>query len=82
MFPQTNVWNKRVVTLPVHPSSDALFASIGLDDHVHAHFGSGTWNGGPIGIPVTIVGSSRRRFLVRFRYADESDPGPYPIRGA
>jgi len=79
VLPQTNVWNKRVDALPVHPSSDALVASIGLDDHVHADFGSGSWNGGPIGIPVTIVGSGQRRFPVRFRYADESDPGPYPI---
>ncbi len=79
VFPATNVWNKRVDALPLHPDSDALVASIGLDDHLHADFGSGTWDGGPIGIPVTVVGRSQRRVPVRFRYADESDPGPYPI---
>ena len=46
---------------------------------MHADFGSGTWDGGPIGIPITVVGSSQRRSHVRFAYADESDPGPYPI---
>jgi hypothetical protein len=29
--------------------------SIGVDEHVHADFGSGRWEGGPIGIPFTTV---------------------------
>jgi hypothetical protein len=44
-----------------------------------ADFGSGTWEGGPIGIPFTVVPPGQPRVLVRFGYAAESDPGPYPI---
>jgi hypothetical protein len=79
ILPRTNVWNKRVDALPLHPRSDEIVAAIGADDYVHADFGSGLWNGGPIGIPVTVVAKSQRRVPVRFRYADESDRGPYPI---
>lgn len=51
----------------------------GADLHVHADFGSGLWDGGPIGIPVTVVDGSQPTFFVDFLYGDESDPGPYPI---
>jgi hypothetical protein len=46
---------------------------------VHADFGSGKWDGGPIGIPFDVV--SRRTPLrhVSFGYADESDRVRYPI---
>jgi hypothetical protein len=79
VFPRTNVWNKPVDRLPIAANSEAIVAAIGLDDHVHADFGSGLWDGGPIGIPVTVVGRSTPRSRVRFEYADESDRGPYPI---
>ena len=43
-------------------------------------FGSGTWDGGPIGIPYNVVaGSQVPHYDVDFYYPDESDPGPYPI---
>ncbi len=79
VFPATNAWNQRVDRLPVARSSKTLIRSIGLAAHVHADFGSGTWDGGPIGIPYTVVGPGQRRVPVRFDYADESDRGPYPI---
>jgi hypothetical protein len=79
VFPRTNVWNKPVDALPVHPNSDAIVDAIGAGDSMHADFGSGLWNGGPIGIPITVVDNDQRRVPVRFRYADESDRGPYPI---
>jgi hypothetical protein len=79
LFPRTNVWNKPVDKLRVAPNSRAVVNAIGPADHVHADFGSGLWNGGPIGIPVTVVGRTQRRSAVRFDYADESDRGPYPI---
>lgn len=79
LFPADNVWNRRVDTLPVAASSDAIVASIGLDEHVHADFGSGLWEGGPIGIPVTVVRGTQRRVRVSFEYAAESDRGPYPL---
>jgi hypothetical protein len=79
VFPASSVWNKRVDRLPVAGNSSAIVGSIGAGRNVHADFGSGLWNGGPIGIPITVVGSSTPRRAVRFDYADESDRGPYPI---
>ena len=54
-------------------------ASIGADEPVHPDFGSGLWAGGPIGIPYTTAGVETPAVPVSFYYADESDPGPYPI---
>jgi hypothetical protein len=79
LFPATNVWNKPVDKLPLRPSSRRIVRSIGADRSLHADFGSGKWNGGPIGIPVTVVDSSQPTSEVDFHYAEESDPGPYPI---
>jgi hypothetical protein len=79
VFPSDNPWNRRIDRLPVAAGSDAIVRSIGVDDHMHADFGSGLWEGRPIGIPVTVVGRSTPRSRVSFEYADESDRGPYPI---
>jgi hypothetical protein len=79
VFPKSSPWNQRVDRLPVAASSEAIVRSIGLDDHVHADFGSGLWEGGPIGIPITVVGRKTKKSGVAFDYADESDRGPYPI---
>jgi hypothetical protein len=79
MFPADSYWHKDVSALPVSSSSPAWTASIGTSSHVHADFGSGLWDGGPIGIPWTSVGAGQPQVPVTFDYADESDPGPYPI---
>jgi hypothetical protein len=79
LFPADNAWNRRVERLPAAANSATLIRSIGLDAHVHADFGSGRWDGGPIGIPYTVVDGGQRRVRVTFDYADESDRGPYPI---
>jgi hypothetical protein len=79
VFPKNNQWNLPVDRLPVHPNSDAIVRSIGLDETMHADFGSGLYEGGPIGIPFTVVGKGRRRVPVSFDYASESDRGPYPL---
>ena len=79
VFPASNPWNKRVDRLPVAADSDAIVRSIGVDDHMHADFGAGLWDGGPIGIPITVVGRKTPRSRVSFEYASESDKGPYPI---
>jgi hypothetical protein len=71
--------NQRVDRLPVAASSGAIVRSIGLDDNVHADFGSGTWDGSRIGIPYTVVGRGTKRSRVSFDYADESDRVRYPI---
>jgi hypothetical protein len=79
MFPATNPWNQRVDGLPVAANSAAIVDSIGADVGLHPDFGSGTWDGGPIGIPYTVVGKGQKKVRVSFDYADESDRGPYPI---
>jgi hypothetical protein len=79
VFPADNVWNAPVDTLPVDANSSAYIAAIGADRHVHPDFGSGAWEGKPIGIPYVTVPGNQRRVAVTFEYDDESDPGPYPI---
>jgi hypothetical protein len=79
VFPASSPWNHRVDKLPVAADSDRIVASIGLDGHMHADFGSGLWEGGPIGIPVTVVRGTQKKVRVSFDYASESDKGPYPI---
>jgi hypothetical protein len=80
VFPANNPWNQRVDRLPVAGDSARLIAAIGLSDPVHPDFGSGLYDGGPIGIPYVVVdGHHTRHYRPSFDYADESDPGPYPI---
>ena len=79
LFPPDNAWNQRVDQLPTARSSDPIVRSIGLGDHLHADFGSGLYQGRPIGIPYTVVSGTQRRVHVRFQYADESDRRRYPI---
>jgi hypothetical protein len=79
VFPKTNPWNRRVDRLPVAANSDAIIASIGLDTGLHADFGSGLWEGSPIGIPFDIVTRTTHRSRVTFEYSDESDHVGYPI---
>ncbi len=79
VFPASNPWNQRVDRLPVAKGSAAIVAAVGADDNVHADFGSGLWQGSPIGIPITVVPGSQAKNRVTFDYADDSDRGPYPI---
>jgi hypothetical protein len=61
VFPADNPWNVRVDSLPVAPNSDAIVATIGTGTGLHPDFGSGNWDGGPIGIPYPRNGQSARR---------------------
>jgi hypothetical protein len=79
IFPPTSPWNQRADRLPVTADSARLIASIGLDAHAHADFGSGVWDGGPIGIPFDVVSRTTPRSRVSFEYAAESDRVRYPI---
>jgi hypothetical protein len=79
LFPRDNHWNQRVDGLPVHERSDRMIERIGRDEELHPDFGSGRYEGSRIGIPYTVVPKRQRRVPVSFEYADESDPGPYPI---
>ncbi len=78
LFPTNNPWNTPVDTLPVDPNSAAYLRSMGLTTGLHADFGT-TWDGAPNGIPYVCVSGTQKKVPVSFDYADESDPGPYPI---
>ena len=45
---------------------------------MHADFGSGLWDGGPIGIPITVVRGTQAKSRVAFQYASEIGQGPVP----
>ena len=78
LFPADNIWNRDITDLPSDPNSPYL-ASIGLDTGLHPDFGSGLYDGEPIGIPYEVVPSNQPLLPITFDYSDESDPGPYPI---
>jgi hypothetical protein len=46
---------------------------------LHPDFGSGTYNGGPIGIPFVTVPGTQTKYPATFTYQSESDTGPYAI---
>jgi len=79
IFPADNPWNQRVDKLPVAANSTAIIDSIGADTGLHPDFGSGLWDGAPIGIPITVVHHGVPKSRVSFDYVDESDRGLYPI---
>src|SRR3954464_15285124 len=68
VFPASSPWNRRVDTLPVAADSAAIVAAIGLADNVHADFGSGTWEGAPIGMPSTVVAGTQAKSREPFEY--------------
>lgn len=79
-FPEDNAWNQRIDDLPVDPLSDVIINTIGRERNIHPDFGSGLWNGAPIGIPYVVVSGDQKRYPIRYTaYGDESDPGPYPV---
>jgi hypothetical protein len=79
IFPPDNPWNTDISGYPVHPNSDAFVKSIGADKSLHPEFGGPYW-GAPSGIPYVLVSGDHPKVpIVWFKYADSSDPGPYPI---
>ncbi len=79
VFPADNIWNTRIDSLPVDRNSDAYIGTIGADKRIHPDFHSRLWEGAPIGIPYILVDSRQAKVPVKFKYSEESDPGPYPI---
>jgi hypothetical protein len=79
LFPRSSYWYADVSTLPVHGLSANYVNSVGAGKKMHADFGSGEWDGGPIGIPFTLAPAGTPGAGITFDYADESEPGPYPI---
>ena len=78
VFPATDAWNTAVDQAPVDSASGRLIAAIGGGAPLHPDFGA-SYNGGPFGIPYIVVDGATAPVPVTFGYADESDPGPYPI---
>jgi hypothetical protein len=74
VFPSSNVWNRDVSGLPVASNSAAMVEAIGINSPLHPDF-----DAVGDGIPYNIVTSGTPTYTVAFDYADESDPGPYPI---
>ena len=75
ILPSTNVWNRRIDTLPVRSDSATLMSRMGLTKYLHPDFG--TFAG--YGIPVNPVTRATPRSPVAFLWPSESDAGPYPI---
>lgn len=75
LFPDTNVWNRRVDALPVAANSSTMVASVGASEDLHPDFGETL----AYGIPINVVTTATPKRPVTFDYDDESDPGPYPI---
>ena len=79
IFPADNPWNTDISAMPVDANSTTLLNNCGgAGRRVHADFGT-VWDGAPNGIPYVLVGGAQAKVPVSFYYADESDPGPYPI---
>ena len=78
IFPPNDPWNQDISTKPVDPDSAKILKRIGLNKPLHPDFGT-PYNGAPNGIPYVVVSGNQPRVPVTFDYADESDPGPYPI---
>ena len=79
VLPADDIWNTRIDQLPVHPSSSTWVNTIGPTKPLHPDFGSGTYGGGPIGIPFVFVPGTQTKYPATFQYQDESDTGPYAI---
>ncbi len=78
VFPADNIWNVPVDTLPVDPNSSAYIATVGANVTLHPDFGSGLYQGAPMGIPYVVVPGSQAKLPVAFTYREESEAGPYP----
>ncbi len=77
--PANSYWHANVTGLPVSSHSADYIATSGKDSPMHADFGSGNYDGGPIGIPYITVPGTQAKVKVTFTEPGESDPGPYPI---
>ena len=76
LFPADNEWNRRVDGAPVDPRSDQYMAGMSAEGRfLHPDFGGN----GEYGIPWVAVPGSQPKVPMIFDYAEDSDPGPYPI---
>ena len=79
-FPADNVWNTPIAGLPVDANSTTWLASMAASTtSLHPDYGPSGNKKHPYGIPWQIVSPSQLLVHIRFLYADQSDPGPYPL---
>ncbi len=70
VFPPDNWWNRDISALPVHPDSAKMIASIGPEKPLEYNLDMG----------FVIVPPDQKRVTVGpIEYANESDPGPFPL---
>jgi hypothetical protein len=79
ILPADDIWHADISHQPVNRRSAAYVKSIGPGSPVHADFGSGLYQGAPIGIPITTIPAGQPKVHVTFQYADESDRVGYPV---
>jgi hypothetical protein len=76
LFPADYDIYRDVSQLPVHPLSATWLQSLGPGSPIHPDFGAASYGAG---IPYTIIPPTQARLPVSLLYADQSDPGPYPL---
>ena len=70
VFPPDNAWNRDVSKLPLHKDSAKMIAAIGADKPLQYNLDMG----------FVIVPPGQKRVAVKLLdYANESDPGPFPL---
>jgi hypothetical protein len=75
-FLPTSPWNTDISAVKIDATvSDGYMKNMNASHNLHPDFGS------IYGIPYQYVDGSVPKLPVTFDYADESDPGPYPIPG-
>lgn len=84
-FLPTHPINSDISMAEVDTNSIAIINAIGVFG-IHADFGSGLYNGAPIGIPFMVVCGSQQKVPITYRansyddnYGNQSDIGPFPI---
>jgi hypothetical protein len=87
IFPATHPLNTDISGADKDQRSDDIISFLAQGSSgVKADFGSGLWEGAPIGIPFIVVCADQPDVTINFKgddydddYGDESDPGPYPV---
>jgi hypothetical protein len=79
VLPANDIMNTPIDTLPVAANSAVYIQNSGPGVGLHPDFGSGSWEGAPLGLPFITVSGSQYKYPASFAYASESDPGPYAI---
>ncbi len=77
-FPADDVWNTPVTGLPVDRHSGEWLRHMAAGTFLHPDYGPGGGSS-PYGIPWQITSRHPTFVHIRFDYATESDPGPYPF---